>query len=98
MKKLKNILILISLIFLTGCFQTTAFLGPGLTVATNGNVFQAGLQYGANNAIKQETGKYPIKHIKDKVEERKKQKKFYVEFQNIIENRIKETRKKLFLN
>ena len=37
--------------------STTALLGPGMTIATTGNVLQAGLQYGANTAIKNETGK-----------------------------------------
>ena len=44
--------IFFSVIFLSGCLQTTALLGPGLTVVTTGNVFQAGLQYGTNTAIK----------------------------------------------
>ena len=44
-------LVLIS-IFLSGCIQSSALLGPGITVATTGNVVQAGLQYGANTAIK----------------------------------------------
>ena len=42
---------------MSGCIQSTALLGPGFTLATTGNVMQAGLQYGANTAIKNETGK-----------------------------------------
>ena len=98
MKKLKLFFIFFTLIFLTGCFQTTALLGPGVTVISTGNVFQAGLQYGANKAIKNETGKYPLTHIKDTVEEKKNQKKFKVELKNFIENKIEATRKKLSLN
>ncbi len=41
-------------------FNQPLFLGPGFTVASTGNVFQAGLQYGANTAIKKETGKIPL--------------------------------------
>ena len=69
MNKLRLFFIFFTLIFLTGCFQTTALLGPGVTVISTGNVFQAGLQYGANTAIKNETGKYPLMHIKETVEE-----------------------------
>ena len=52
LKFLKIFSILFSLIFLSGCLQSTALLGPSMTVATTGNVLQAGLQYGANTAIK----------------------------------------------
>ena len=97
MKKFKVYFIFFSFIFLTGCFQTNALLGPGITVATSGNILQAGFQYGANSAIKKETGKYPLTHIKDKVEENNNQKKFKVKLKNFIENRIEVTRKKLSL-
>ena len=98
MKKSKLFFIFFSFIFLTGCFQTTALLGPGLTVATSGNILQAGLQYGANTAVKKETGKYPINFIKDTVEEKNNKKKFHAKFKNFIENRMEATRKKLSLN
>ena len=98
MKILKISLILISLIFLNGCFQTSALLGPGMTIVTSGNVLQAGLQYGANTAIKNETGKYPLAYLKDKVDERNNQKKFHANFKDFIEKRIKSSREKLFIN
>ena len=98
MKILKLTFFSLSVIFLSGCFQTTALLGPGITVATSGNVLQAGLQYGANTAVKNETGEYPIEYIKNSVEEKNNQKKFYVDFKNFIENRIQASRKKLSLN
>ena len=50
MKFLKISFIFLSLIFLSGCLQTTALLGPSMTIATTGNVLQAGFQYGANTA------------------------------------------------
>ena len=61
-------LVLIS-IFLSGCIQSTALLGPGVTIATTGNVMHAGFQYGANTAIKNETGKDALTHLKDAVDE-----------------------------
>ena len=51
MRLLKILLIFSSLIFLNGCLQATALLGPGVTIATTGNVLQAGFQYGANSVI-----------------------------------------------
>ena len=98
MKILKIFFITSYLIFLSGCFQTTSLLGPGVTVATTGNVIQAGFQYGANTAIKNETGKDVLTHIKDKVDEQNKEKKFYVQLKQLIENRIETTRQKLLSN
>ena len=98
MKILKIFFITSCLIFSSGCFQTTSLLGPGVTVATTGNVFQAGLQYGANTALKNETGKDVITHIKDRVDERNKEKKFHVKLKQLIENRIETTRQKLLSN
>tara|TARA_Y100000741_G_scaffold166149_1_gene125670 strand:+ start:382 stop:684 length:303 start_codon:yes stop_codon:yes gene_type:complete len=86
------------LIFLNGCFQTTALVGPGITLATTGNVVQAGVQYGANKAIKKETGTDALTYIKNTVQEKKKQKKFEKKFIQLVENRIKTTRQKLSLN
>ena len=41
-----------------------SFMGQGITVVTSGNVLQAGFQYGANTAIKNETGKDALSHLK----------------------------------
>ena len=68
MRKLKLYFIFLSFIFLSGCFQSSALLGPGMTIISSGNLMQAGFHYGANKAVKKETGKYPITHVKEKVE------------------------------
>ena len=98
MKILNIFFVILVLIFLSGCIQTTSLLGPGVTIATTGNVIQAGFQYGANTAIKKETGKDVFTHIKDKVDEQNKEKKFYVQLKQLIENRIETTRQKLLSN
>ena len=98
MKILKIFFVIFVLTFLSGCFQTTSLLGPGITVATTGNVFQAGLQYGANSALKNETGKDVLSHIKDTVHEKNKEKKLHVKLKKLIENRIENTRQKLLSN
>jgi len=98
MKILNIFFVIFVLIFLSGCVQTTSILGPGITIATTGNVFQAGLQYGANTAIKNETGKDVLTHVKDAVDEKNKEKKFYVQLKQLLENRIESTRKKLLSN
>ncbi len=57
MKFLKIYFIFLSLIFLSGCVQSTALLGPGLTVISTGNVMQAGFQYGAIQLLREKQEK-----------------------------------------
>ena len=95
MKILKIFFVISSLVILTGCIQTTSLLGPGVTVATTGNVFQAGFQYGANTALKNETGKDVLTHIKDTVDQKHKEKKLHVKLKELLEKRIEITRQKL---
>jgi hypothetical protein len=62
---LKKIIIsAFAMCFLTGCLQNTAFLGPTLTVASTGSVYQAGLSYGSSQVIKKMTGKTPTENVK----------------------------------
>ncbi|WP_435149402.1 hypothetical protein [Candidatus Pelagibacter bacterium nBUS_32] len=98
MKFLKISFIFFSLIFLNGCLQTTALLGPGMTVATTGNILQAGFQYGANTAIKNETGKDTLEHLQDAVEGQSKSHKFKIKFTDLVEKKFELTREKLKLN
>jgi hypothetical protein len=98
MKFLKIFFVIFSLIFLNGCLQTTALLGPGITVATTGNVLQAGFQYGANTVIENETGKNTLEHFKSALDSQKKKKKFKEKFTNLVEKKFELTRKKLKLN
>ena len=91
------VLVLIS-IMLTGCIQSTALLGPSITVATTGNIMQAGLQYGANTAIKNETGKDALTHLKDIVEEEQDIQKFENKIKDLAKNTIDRVKKKLILN
>ena len=95
MRFLKTLLILSSLIFLNGCIQATALLGPGLTIATTGNVLQAGFQYGANSVIERETGKNTFEHLQDAVDNQSKNKKFQEKFTNLVENKFELAREKL---
>ena len=98
MKILKIFFVIFSLVILSGCIQTTSILGPGVTLATTGNVLQASLQYGANTVLKNETGKDVVTHIKDSVDEKNNEKKFHVKLKKLIENRIETTRQKLLSN
>ena len=59
MKKL--LFLLLSFIFLTGCINSMALLGPA-TGAANGKVVQSSIQSAASYGIKQQTGKSPFEH------------------------------------
>ena len=91
------LLVLIS-IFLSGCIQSTALLGPSITIATTGNVMQAGLQYGANTAIKKETGKDALTYLKDAVEVEQENQKLQKKIKNFTQNTISRVKKKLLIN
>jgi len=98
MKFFKISLLFLSLIFLNGCLQSTAMLGPGVTLVSTGNVAQATFQYVANSAIKNETGKDALTLVKDAVEEDHKKRKFSRDFKKMVERRVLNARKKILVN
>ena len=65
MKNKKIITFYLLLLFLlTNCIQTGAsLLGPSITVAKTGNIYQAGLSYSTNKIIESQTGKTTSEHI-----------------------------------
>ena len=96
--KFKKIFLLVLIsAFLSGCIQSTALLGPGITIVTTGNVMQAGFQYSANTAIKKETDKDAITHLKDAVDDEKKNQKFEKKIRNFTQNTIERVKKKLLI-
>ena len=98
MKYLKIYFLIVISIFLSGCIQPIALLGPGVTIATTGNIMQAGFQYGAHTAIKNETGKDVLTHLKDVVEEEQDNKKLELRIKDIATNTIEKVKKKLLIN
>ena len=88
------------LFFLNGCVQSAALLGPAYTLASSGNIYQAGLSYGSNQAVKKITGKSPTENIQSlvnnkklKVDEKESEEKFFV----LIKSRIEKTSKIIHL-
>lgn len=60
---MKNILIfIVSFIFLTGCVQNVAFLGPAFSIVKTGGVQQALVSESINYGVKKQTGKSPMEH------------------------------------
>ena len=103
MKNKKIVFILMSVVLLTGCAQSTAFLGPAITVAATGNIAQAGFTYGTNEAIKRETGKDTIQYVssllqpedKNLLEPEDKKITINEDLVALVESSIKKTRQKL---
>ena len=62
---MKIIAITFFLLLLNGCIQNSALLGPAVTVASSGNIYQAGLSYGSNVVIKNVTGKSTLENVKE---------------------------------
>ena len=60
---IKNFKLTVIFIFLTGCSQSVAVLGPALTVATTGSVNQALLSGTINTGVKHKTGKNVSEHM-----------------------------------
>jgi len=103
MKNKKIAFILMSVVLLTGCVQSTAFIGPAITVAATGNIAQAGFTYGTNEVIKRETGKDTMQYVSSLLEPEDKNllksedKKVTIneDLIALVESSIKKTRQKL---
>ena len=56
-------MLLFSFVALNGCIESTALLGPAITVGTSGNVYQASISYASNQILYNTTGKTTIEHV-----------------------------------
>ena len=52
-----------SFILLNGCIETTAFIGPAISVGKTGNIYQASVSYATNQTLYSTTGKTSIEHV-----------------------------------
>ena len=88
----KKIILAVALtVFLNGCVQNTAFLGPVYTYSTSGSVFQTGLSYSSNKIYT----KYKEEKNDNDLQKIMKNDKRNQELKNLIERQITKTRKKL---
>ena len=99
MRKRNIFLYLVLGFFLTGCFQTAAMIGPAITLASTGNISQAGITFLTNKVIKEETGMNTLEFVSNKIDEGKNKKKvddnFDIndDFIILIQNNFNKTRK-----
>ena len=92
LKKIISSLLLIC--FLSGCAQNTALLGPIYTFGSTGNIYQAGLTYGSNEALTKVTGKSAGDNLKEILQPDTNDS----ELRKLLKKRIIEVRKKLNTN
>ncbi|MDB3895269.1 hypothetical protein N9324_04245 [Candidatus Pelagibacter sp.] len=64
----KFLFILISYMFLNGCAQSVAVLGPAISIAKTGSVQHALVSQTVNSGIKHQTGKNISDHMVDSIE------------------------------
>ena len=94
-KLFKIFTILVSFLFLTGFTPFVSILGPGVTVITSGNIYKATAQFIIDQSIKKKTGKNSLTIVKEELDKKKNKNEFNEELRNLVEKRIKMTRKKL---
>jgi len=87
--------ILVSFLFLNGFTPFISILGPGVTVLTSGNIYKATAQFIIDQSIKKKTGKNSFTLVKEEFDKKKNKNEFNEELRNLVEKRIKMTRKKL---
>ena len=61
----KVIFVVIATVFLNGCFQVLALVGPAATGVASGNIYQSAISYSVSYRIKQTTGKTIIENVID---------------------------------
>ena len=66
---------IVVLTLLTGCFQSTAMVGPAITLVSSGNVSHAFGTFVTNKAVEKETGMQTHQFIAKKVEENQSDRK-----------------------
>ena len=90
----KIFIYIISALILSGCVQSTAMVGPALTLASTGNISQAGVTFFTNKAVKEETGMDTVSYVSNKLEQNSSKNR---KFRKLVETNFEKTRKKLIL-
>ena len=88
--------IILSFFLFTGFMPILSFIGPGVTALTSGNMYKASAQFIINKKIEEETGKNSLALVKNFIEdETNKKDTFNEDLRQLVETRIKMTRKKI---
>tara|TARA_Y100000996_G_scaffold403720_1_gene377010 strand:- start:1909 stop:2232 length:324 start_codon:yes stop_codon:yes gene_type:complete len=60
----KIIVLLTTMLLLSGCAESVALLGSSISGASNGKVLQSSLNTAVSYGVKKQTGKAPLEHVK----------------------------------
>ena len=95
---MKKILVfIVSGLMLSGCAQSTAMLGPAISLASSGNVSQAGLTFFTNKAVEKETGMDTVSFVTNKIEKQNSKNRLKRDFKKLVQNNFEKTREILIL-
>ena len=88
---------IITIGLLSGCVQSTAMVGPAITIASTGNISQAGLTFFTNKAVEDETGMDTVTFVSKKIEQQNSKNRLKRDFKKLVETNFVKTREKLIL-
>ena len=71
----KVIFVAVISLFLNGCFQVLALVGPAATGVTTGNIYQSAISYSLSYGVQKTTGKTIIENVIDLNKDSKKNEK-----------------------
>ena len=61
----KVIFVVITAVFLNGCFQVIALVGPAASGVATGNIYQSAISYSLSYGVQKTTGKTIIENVID---------------------------------
>ena len=61
----KVIFVVVTTLFLNGCFQVLALVGPAASGVATGNIYQSAISYSLSYGVKKSTGKTIIENVMD---------------------------------
>jgi len=93
----KILVYIITGVILSGCVQSTAMLGPAITLASTGNASQAGMTFFTNKVVEKETGMDTVSFVSNKIEQNNSKTRMKREFKKLVETNFEKTRQKLIL-
>lgn len=93
----KVLIYIIATIILSGCIQSTAMVAPAITIASTGNISQAGLTFFTNKAVEEETGMSTVSFVSSKIEQNSSKTRMRREFKKMVETNFEKTRQQLIL-
>ena len=71
----KVLFVVVATLFLNGCFQVLALVGPAATGVTTGNIYQSAISYSLGYGVKKATGKTIIENVIDITKDHKDKEK-----------------------